>query len=253
MTTIGLVAAMPQEIRPLLPLLGPADRERLGPFTLYRFTPNEKTVVLVESGMGVQHAAAATAALIDAIKPEVIVGFGLAGGVRPGLHVGDVVVATRILLAKGRLFSEQPGLSADLATTAGERLARELGGQGFGIHAGSCITSGAIVSKRETAATLPAELSNPVLEMETAAVARVAAREGVPLLALRAVSDDAGEELGFAITDFTDKELRIRVHRVLWSVLRRPWLIPQLVRLAGNSRRAADNLARAVACVIDGL
>jgi adenosylhomocysteine nucleosidase len=253
MATIGLIAAMPEEVKPLLARVGHIRRETSGGLTIYRFRCGERDACLVESGMGPQHAAVATNTLIDAAKPDLIISFGMAGAVTPGLGVGDLVIAQRLLFAKERLFSEQQGLSTDLAKTAIELLQRKMAGLSFSICGGTCITVGAILAKGETARLLPAGVINPVLEMETAAVAKVAARQKIPLLAVRAISDDASEDLGFNITDFTDRNMNIRVHRVLWAVTRRPWLIPQLLRLARSSRRAGVNLADAVVSLMEGL
>jgi len=245
MSTIGLIAAMQEEIKPLLARVGTYTRERAGDFTLYRFRAGTRDACLVESGLGPEKAARATATLISTAAPGLIINFGLAGAITPGLGIGDVVIAQRLLFARERLFSEQQGLSPELAVTALDLLQRNQEAP-FLICQGTCVTSGAILAKRETARLLPAGVVNPVLEMETAAVAKIAAREGVPLLAVRAISDDATEELEFNITDFTDRNMNIRVHRVLWSLTRRPWLVPQIVRLARNSKRAGENLARVV-------
>jgi len=105
----------------------------------------------------------------------------------------------------------------------------------------------------ELAKQLPAGLINPVVEMETAAVARVAAKAKVPLLAIRAISDAADEELGFAITEFTDRTMRIKLWRVLLTVARKPWIVPQLLRLAANTRRGGKHLALALVGLIRNL
>ncbi|GFE59321.1 hypothetical protein [Geobacter sp. AOG1] len=245
-TTIGLIAAMPEEIKPLLARVGMYARETAGDFTLYRFRAGSRDACLVESGLGPEKAARATATLIATVAPDFVINFGLAGAVTPGLGIGDVVIAQRLLFARERLFSEQQGLSPELAGTAIGLLQSKLAGTSFQVCRGTCVTAGTILAKRDTARLLPAGVVNPVLEMETAAVAKIAAREGIPLLAVRAISDDAAEELEFNITDFTDRNMNIRVHRVLWSLTRRPWLIPQLVRLARNSKQAGETLARVV-------
>lgn len=245
MATIGLIAAMPEEIKPLLARIETYSRETAGSFTMYRFRAGSRDACLVESGLGPEKAARATATLIATAAPDLVINFGLGGAATPGLRVGDVIIAQRILFARERLFSEQQGLSPQLAATALDLLQRNPATP-FLICRGTCVTSGAILAKREAARLLPAGVVNPVLEMETAAVAKIAAREGVPLLAVRAISDDASEELEFNITDFTDKNMNIKVHRVFWSLTCRPWLVPQLMRLARNSKRAGGNLARVV-------
>lgn len=250
---IGLIAAMPEEIRPLLRRIGPVTREKLGAFKSYRFSGNTREIRLIESGMGPEKSAAATRTLIAAVHPELVVNFGFCGAVTPGLAVGDIVVAERILLNRDRLFSEQPGLATAKSDEIAEFLAGILREETFRVSRGTFITAAQIKSKREMAALLPAGTTNPVLEMESAAVALVAAREKVPITALRAVSDGAEEELGFSIEEFADREMNIRLGKVILTVARKPWIMPQLLRLAKNSRRAGESLALAVTSVLEQL
>ena len=94
---------------------------------------------------------------------------------------------------------------------------------------------------------LPGHYPNPVVEMESGAIAIIAAENNIPLLAIRAVSDPAAEELGFSIDEFCDPDMRrIRPYKVLLTVLRKPRIVPQLVRLAISSRRAAEGLTSAL-------
>jgi adenosylhomocysteine nucleosidase len=249
---IGLIAAMPEEIRPLLKRLGPVRREKVGGFILHRFTCGRKKIALIESGIGVERAAKATQALIAAAAPEIILNVGFGGAVLPGPAVGDIVVADRLLFFKVRLFTEQRGMTPALTEQLAEALRAGLEGR-CRVHRGTFVTTGEIVDKRTLARLLPTGRSNPVLEMESAAVARVAQERNIPCAAFRAISDGSDEELGFSIGDFTDREMRIRAWKVLWTVARKPRIIPQLVRLAKNSRRAGENLATAVRSVVDKL
>jgi adenosylhomocysteine nucleosidase len=84
------------------------------------------------------------------------------------------------------------------------------------------------------------------VEMETAAVARVSAAQGIPFLGLRSVSDPWNEELAFSLDDFCDEARRIRLPKVVATIIKRPGIVPQLLRLARNSRLAAKGLARAM-------
>jgi adenosylhomocysteine nucleosidase len=85
-----------------------------------------------------------------------------------------------------------------------------------------------------------------VVEMESAAIALVAGENGIPFVALRTVSDPFGEELGFALDEFCDDRMRIRIPKVLFTIARKPRIIPQLIRLARNSRVAATSLSLAM-------
>jgi adenosylhomocysteine nucleosidase len=100
--------------------------------------------------------------------------------------------------------------------------------------------------KSRLAALLPADAPFPVVEMESAAVAQLAGENGIPFVGMRTVSDPFDEELGFSLAEFCDDRMRIRIPKVLLTVARRPRIIPQLIRLARNSRVAAASLSQAV-------
>jgi adenosylhomocysteine nucleosidase len=82
--------------------------------------------------------------------------------------------------------------------------------------------------------------------MESAAIAIVAVENGIPFCGIRAVSDPFDEELGFSLDEFCDQRMRIRIPRVLLTIARKPRIIPQLIRLARNSRVAGASLSQAV-------
>ena len=247
---IGLIAAMPEEIRPLLRLAGKYRKEKVEGFEAYRFTFGEEKVFLVKSGMGLNNAAAAAQALIKA-KPCIVVNFGFCGAVKEGLQVGDIMMAQRILLNRGHLFSPQSGIVEEDAKRITRLLADLLSGRDFHVHGGAFVSAAEIRNKDEMARIVPAWAPNPVLEMETAAVARGAAEGGVPFLAVRGVSDDAGEELGFSISELADAGMKIRMGKVLLTVASKPRIIPQMLRLARNSKKAGENLALAIAALLE--
>ncbi len=250
--TIGLIAAMPEEIKPLLKLIGPYQKERTGSFNLYRFSVGTVEACLIESGLGPAKAEFAVQMLLTVANPSVIINFGFAGAITSGPAVGDLIMANRIF-RQNSVLSEQFGLDNDLADRLAMVLSKECGAEPFQVHRGACISSGVIEDKGQLAGILPESITNPVLDMETAAVFQAAAKAGIPVISLRGISDDAEENLGFSLEEFTDEELNIKVGWVLLTVLRKPWLIPQLVRLAGNSRRAGRNLAIGIKIVLRSL
>jgi adenosylhomocysteine nucleosidase len=251
--TIGLVAAMPEEIRPLLRRAGKLRREHVSGFDLYRFAVGDRETALIQSGIGAEKAARATGILIDAVAPGMILNFGFAGAVLPGPRVGDVVMADRLLFFKERHFTEEPGLHRELSGRLALLLETACRGKDFSFHRGTFVTTGEIVAKQRLAGLLPEWTGNPVLEMETAAVARTAARAVIPLVALRAVSDVAEEELGFTIGEITDHTMNISAAKLLRTIAGKPRIIPQLIRLARNSRIAGRNLAVAVVALLENL
>lgn len=240
---------MPQEIAPLLRRVGKYRKEREGEFHLYRFEVQGTPVCLIESGMGPQQARAATESLIKAAAPALILNFGFAGALLPDLAVGDLVLAKRVLRLERGVLTEAPAPAAPPAAL----LLQSAGSPTLAIKSGTFITAAAIMNKKEVAALLGGGVQHAVLEMETAAVLEAAAAGGIPALALRGVSDAAGEELGFSLEEFCDDRLRISVPRVLGCLLRKPWIAPQLARLGANARRAGEKLAEGVEKALEAL
>jgi adenosylhomocysteine nucleosidase len=250
---IGLIAAMPEEIKPLLARVGPYRKERIASFNLFRFAIADHQVCLIESGMGPEKAAAAVRVLLAEADPAVIINFGLTGAVAVGPTVGDLVVANRLFSHQDLSLTEEYGLDQDLTELMAATLAKGCRGKPFRVYLGAFITAGQIVAKAKLADTLPQGVVNPVLDMETAAVARVAARSKVPLIAMRAVSDGSDEELGFSLEELTDEELNVRIAKVLLTVVRKPRIVPQLLRLAKNAGLAGKNLAEGLLLVLQAL
>ena len=251
---IGLIAAMPEEIKPLLSLVGPYRKDMVDSFSLYRFKIDNAEACLIASGMGPLKGAAAAQVLIDTFSPSVLINFGFAGGATMGPVVGDLVMADRLLFYHDGNFFAQEGLSTQFAGLVEAALDNAGDRGGFKVfHQGTFITAAQITEKQSLVRLLPEVTRYPMLEMETSAVARVAVKERIPLIAVRAVSDAADEELGFSIDEFTDGEMNIRIARVLATMARKPRIIPQLIRLAGNAKKAGSNLAHGIRAILDHL
>lgn len=236
---------MPDEIRPLLKRADRVERSQAGRFREYRFAVAGIEVRLIESGMGMERAAAA-AEILAANSPAAVISFGFGGAVLPGLAVGDLVVGVGSWLYEDGEFRRNRGLDHVWA----DEMIRHLAGGPFRISAGTIVTSPSILNKSALAPALPPDAEQPVLDMETAAIAAVMNSRGIALVALRAVSDDAAEELAFSLDEFTDHNLTIRPAKVLFTILRKPWIVPQLMRLARNSRLAGETLATAVLAAV---
>jgi adenosylhomocysteine nucleosidase len=89
------------------------------------------------------------------------------------------------------------------------------------------------------------------LDMETAAVARVCERRGIPWLAFRAVSDMAGDgSLGPVVMTLVDGEGNPRAGTALRFLLTHPHRIPRFVRLGRDARAATVAAAEAAVATI---
>jgi hypothetical protein len=92
----------------------------------------------------------------------------------------------------------------------------------------------------------PGEMTNPILEMETAGIAQVAALQGIPLLSLRGISDGPRAPIPFTLEAVMNDEYNLRFGKIISSILSHPQMIPQFVRMGRNTAKAAENAAFAL-------
>jgi len=248
MQTVALIAAMHMETRPLLRRVGAHGRERIGRFTCFRFELPRSRCVLMETGVGISRATDGARALLEAEQPALVVSFGIAGAPRAGLSIGDVIAARSVARLQGgrQGRSRQLGQLTETVREAVRRAVETMG---------SRLEHGVVLTTRGEQALAPDELAaeNPVLDMETAGVAEVCARAGVPLLCLRAISDSVEAPLPFDLSDYLDDAQQLRIGRLIGAVLRRPGLLPSLLRVGRNAQKAADNAAAAVLAAVNAL
>lgn len=175
-------------------------------------------VVLALSRIGKVSASLTASVLIGHFGASRIVFTGVAGGLAPGVQVGDVVVAQDFLqhdLDASPLFPRyevplygrarfvcDPALTALLADAA--RQALRPGAEGLQLPAGARVHYGLIasgdqfISSAAGSADLQSALSAAghdvlAVEMEGAAVAQVCADYSVPFAAMRTISDRADD------------------------------------------------------------
>lgn len=197
---IAVLSPMREEMEAVL-ALGSADRRHdiLG-FEGHEMTSFAHPVLVVRCGVGKVQSAMIAQRVIDEFKVDAIVVTGVAGALAPDLEPGDAVVARDVLqhdmdctplgFARGeipftgeRIFTCDERLGA-LALTA--PVAHRL--RAGRILAGDQFITG---SDRETHRHLREELAGDAVEMEGAAVGQVCARNKIPFVVVRTISDRA--------------------------------------------------------------
>ncbi|WP_174502700.1 phosphorylase [Acidiphilium sp. C61] len=159
-----------------------------------------------------------------------IISFGLAGGLDPGSAAGDLLIPRRILDAAGTAFP------------CDNRLADMFGG----VTADAMIGGGKVAVTPQDKMMLFASTGAVAIDLESAAVARVALEHGLGFAVLRAVADPAGRHLPPAALLALGTDGRIQLGQVVRSVLRQPAQIPQLLALAREAAAARRALKRAL-------
>lgn len=215
-------------------------------------------IVATTAGMGTVNAAAAAQHLISAHGANAIIFSGIAGGLNPALHIGDVVIGEhlRYLDTDTALIAEStPGLeefsSSDFLVELAEQTLRAHGfvdaalSEGDAATArveadatlfrrnntdsepqrflrGTIATGDRFVSGAEAKAAAIAATQGDCVEMEGAAIAHVAAKNGIDCLVLRAISDNCDESYdALSSREFDLEEYAKSASSLVLSIVRR--------------------------------
>lgn len=162
-------------------------------------------------------------------RPDVCIATGLAGSLRKEYRVGQILAARDVMeLESGRIAA------------ADETLVR---------NAEAC--GAVIVDRLLTASTMIASAEDKkrlgtvaaAVEMESFPVLTEARAHAIPAVAIRAISDDAGEDLPLNFDRVLNESGNVIPSRMAGAVLRAPHKLPALVQLGRRSRGAAVKLA----------
>lgn len=204
-TTVAVIGALDEEISAIAAALDDTACDEAASLSvvhgsLAADSGRRVRVVATVGGMGLVAAAATTQHLIDVYRPDAVVFSGIAGNLNKALHVNDVVLGgtLRYLDTDMRLVGQwKPGSpSRPVDEFHGDacllRLADEALDAAGITHITGVIASGNyFVDTPEKIGRVLAQTGADAVEMEGAAVAQVAARNDVPSLVIRALSDNA--------------------------------------------------------------
>jgi len=234
---IALSFALPEESKEIVQRLA-QPRPCGGPASLpiIEGTLAGRAIVVVHSGMGTASAAARTAEFLELYKsriPSAWIAAGFGGGLAPDLKIGDIVTAGN--------FSD-PSLLASIASIPA--------------RTGSLVTATDVVETVDQKAALAGQSGAIVVDMETAAIHRLCSGRAIPMLAVRAISDTATENLPLASAVWFDQaRQRPRPIALAGALLMHPGRIPPFVRFVrgiGQARaRLTDFLVQVIGAIPD--
>lgn len=209
--TIAIIGALEKEVAQIYAELADAAECMEAGLRVARGKYHGLDIVATTAGMGTVNVAAATQHLISAHGADTVIFSGIAGGLNPQLHIDDVVIGERLryLDTDTALIAESaPGLEEFSSTPALVDIAEQvLVDEGFAavgtagsdapdvkqylrgvIATGDRFVTGGAMRDAAIEAT-----HADCVEMEGAAVAHIAAKNGADCLVLRAISDNCDE------------------------------------------------------------
>ncbi|OUP07290.1 5'-methylthioadenosine/S-adenosylhomocysteine nucleosidase [Collinsella sp. An2] len=230
--TIAIIGALDKEVRNIYHALEKGTVTDEAGLTVMGGSYNGFNIVATTAGMGTVNVAAATQHLISVYGANAVIFSGIAGGLNPALHIGDVVVGECLryidtdtaLIAESAPHMEEFASSDFLVDLAEEALvahgfvnaalgeeASETGSDARAVAdatlfrrnnpdadphrylRGTIATGNRFITGDGLRAAVVAATQADCAEMEGAAVAHIAAKNQVDCLVLRAISDNCDE------------------------------------------------------------
>ena len=212
---LAIVAAMHQELAAVLALLPDEHKTVVAGREFWRGHLHGHEVIAVLSRIGKVAAATTATTLIAHFGVRQIVFTGVAGGLGPGVRVGDVVVADTFLqhdLDASPIFPRhevplygRSRFATDAALTQRLVDAARRALPAAAVHRGLIVSGDRFVSTTSEARALQTELPDALaVEMEGAAIAQVCHDYGVAYAAVRTISDRADDAAHGDFTHFVE-------------------------------------------------
>jgi len=222
---VGIVAALAAEARAINRKIG----DPRIPFALSDGT------LLAVSGIGDAAATNAALALIEA-GAKALVSFGLAGGLDPSLAAGTIFLPVEIISSHTAVFQT----SQDWRERLGTALAAHQP-----LMSGKLLSSATAITAVGDKAAAFLQTGASAVDMESIAVAQIAAQYGLPFLTARVIVDTAKDALPSAVMSASAAG-GLQIGRLIGALARSPADIIGIFRLAQRYRIASRSL-RAIA------
>jgi adenosylhomocysteine nucleosidase len=200
-------------------------------------------IALAASGIGMRRAAENAPRVFGEVHNiDLVILTGVAGALADNLEICDVVLADRLMVREDdsaqpvrtlKVPQHQLGLVSVALETAGINYSR-----------GGILTVkyplGTEAEKRSSGRNTGAI----AVDMETAVIALEAAARGIPFVAMRTIMDTVEHDLAGA--GLADENGKVRALKAAATLAKNPAMVPGVIRLVRNLRKASDAMAVAV-------
>ncbi len=173
---------------------------------------------MIETGVGAQACHQSLSWIESHLQFDLIIASGFAGALTPDLKVGDVVIPEAILTEDNYIDTHWPEQ-----------------------RQGKLLTMDRMIASKSEKRHLYEMHHASAVDMESATIAKFCREHKIRFGCVRAISDDAETELSPTILKLLSGA-KPSLCRILSVALLRPWLWPELGRLAKSTRIAADQL-----------
>jgi nucleoside phosphorylase len=231
---IAVTFALPAESSEFLRRLGNKSRADRNGISIVRGTIDHRSIEVIHTGVGENVCKQRIGKVLENQQFDFLISAGFAGSLNHELQVNDLLVAknfSTVDLKHGQ--SSLPNVS---------------------IHAADMLTMPAMIDSGEERERIARESGASAVEMETEFIARACAAHGIPLLALRVITDTPTQPFPAPPSVLFDiKQQRTHIGALAKFFLAHPSRIPGLVQFAKRIARARTTLTNALLAVVNEL
>ena len=212
MSKLGIIAALPAEAHCL----------RTEKYKLNSPLEIQKDIFVCISGMGAKNASTSARKLIE-INVNALISWGVAGAITSMLKPGDLLIANEVICEDTSLFPDDRW---------GRNIALDLNNTSISIYLEKLVSTDNMCSTPDDKMHLAANTGAYAVDMESAAIAKIAKEKEIDFLVLRAIADDVNTFIPTVVTQHTDILGRPKLLPFIISCLKQPGQIKELIKLA---------------------
>src|SRR6476660_2461772 len=222
MTRIAVTFALPSESSEFLRRLGNKSRANRNGISIVRGTIGHRSIEVIHTGVGESVCRKRIGKFLENQQFDFLISAGFAGSLNHELQVNDLLVAKNLS-------------TVDLKHASLSNVS---------IYAANMLTVPALIDSADERERIARESRAAAVDMETEFIARACAAHGIPLLALRVITDTPTQPFPAPPTILFDIERqRTRVLRFAMFFLKRPNRASSLIQFARRITRARTILA----------
>jgi len=231
---IAVTFALPSESSEFLRRLGNKSRANRNGVTIVRGTIGHRAIEILHTGVGENICRKRIGKFLENQQFDFLISAGFAGSLNHELQVNDLLVAKNFLTLD--LKHAQSSLS------------------NVSIYAANTLTVPAPIDSRDERERMARESGASAVDMETEFIARACAAHGIPLLALRVITDTPTQPFPAPPSVLFDIQ-RQRTHIVVLAkfFLSHPKRMPGLIQFARRISRARKTLSNALVRIVRDL
>jgi nucleoside phosphorylase len=229
---IALTFALPAESSEFLRRLGNKSRANRNGISIVRGTIGHRSIEVIHTGVGESVCRKRIGKFLENQQFDFLISAGFAGSLNHELHVNDLLVAKN--------FSTVDLKHASLSNVS--------------IYVANMLTVPVLIDSSEERERVARDSGASAVDMETEFIARACAAQGIPLLALRVITDTPTQPFPAPASVLFDIQ-RQRTHIAVLArfFLAHPRRMPGLVQFARRISRARKTLSNALVWIVGDL